>query len=321
MTVRIPRRQLSREQAQAVSRGDRTSAAAVRARLLAKRARLEAGEAAAGAERASAERGQFRPPVGVPSRVREPNNSGRIAALLFHALLVLLIVSPFGAKLLVREIEGAGGPGPAGGGGGGNRGSGGAPERIQYTAVAPPPPPPPTVTPPVVPPIVPPVVPPPVVPPTPQPQPVVPTPAAVAPTAPVATAAAPTPGTGGGTGNDGSAGTGPGTGGGQGSGVGTGKGTSVGPGTGGGNGSVYPPQPTELFIPPLPVPGKVKGTQLVAVFDVDSTGKVLGFDFNETKDGAYNRKLRDVLGGIRFRPGVNGAGVPIRAQGSVTYIF
>jgi periplasmic protein TonB len=321
MNVRIPRRQLSREQALAVSRNDATSSAAVRARLLAKRTRLEAEDRAAVAPKPTAtDRGHFRPPVGVPSRVREPNNSGRIAAILFHLLLVLLIVSPFGAKLLVREIEGAGGAGPAGGGGGGNRGSGGSPERIKYVAVAPPPAPVPAITPPVVPPLVPPVVPPPVVPPPP-PQPVTPTPAATAPAAPAASAAAPTPGTGGGTGNDGSGGTGPGTGGGTGSGVGTGKGTSVGPGTGGGNGSVYPPQPTELFIPPLPVPGKVKGTQLVAVFDVDSTGKVIGFDFNETKDGAYNRKLRDVLGGIRFRPGVNGAGIPIRAQGSVTYIF
>jgi hypothetical protein len=321
MTVRIPRRQLTRAQAEAASRGDRSSPAAIRARLVQKRVRLEQAAAKGEAVRTRVGTGEaVRPPLGVPSRVREPKRTGTAAALLFHLLLILLIVSPWGADLLVREIEGAGGPGPAGGGGGGNRGSGGAPERIKYVAVAPPPPPPVAITPPVIPPLVPPVVPPPVVPPPPQPQPVAPpTPAAA--TAPVASAPAPTPGTGGGTGNDGSAGSGPGTGGGQGSGVGTGKGTSVGAGTGGGNGSIYPPQPTELFIPPLPVPGKVKGMQLVAVFDVDSTGKVIGFDFNETKDGAYNRKLRDVLGGIRFRPGVNGAGVPVRAQGSVTYIF
>jgi hypothetical protein len=100
--------------------------------------------------------------------------------------------------------------------------------------------------------------------------------------------------------------------------VGTGKGTSVGAGTGGGPGTVYPPAPTELFLPPLPVPNKAKGT-IVVVFDVDSTGKVLDLQFNPTKDGSYNRKLRDALIAIRFRPAVNAQGVPVRARTEITY--
>ncbi|MFN4772563.1 MAG: hypothetical protein ACK5N1_11095, partial [Gemmatimonas sp.] len=121
-----------------------------------------------------------------------------------------------------------------------------------------------------------------------------------------------------GTGNDGSGGTGPGSGGGVGSGVGTGRGSGVGAGTGGGPGTVYPPAPTELFLPPLPVPNKAKGT-IVVVFDVDSTGKVLDLQFSPTKDGAYNRKLREALVAIRFRPAVNAQGVPVRARAEITY--
>ncbi|NCW45239.1 MAG: hypothetical protein EBV77_07145 [Gemmatimonadaceae bacterium] len=83
-------------------------------------------------------------------------------------------------------------------------------------------------------------------------------------------------------------------------------------------GSVFPPAPTELFLPPLPVPNKAKGT-IVVVFDVDSTGKVLDLQFNPTKDGSYNRKLREALIAIRFRPAVNAQGVPVRARTEITY--
>ena len=75
-------------------------------------------------------------------------------------------------------------------------------------------------------------------------------------------AIAPTPGTGGGTGRDGTTGDGPGAGGGVGSGIGTGRGSGIGPGTGGGSQANYPPSPTELFIPPLPMPDKVRGFHL-----------------------------------------------------------
>jgi TonB family protein len=100
--------------------------------------------------------------------------------------------------------------------------------------------------------------------------------------------------------------------------VGTGKGTGVGAGTGGGPGSVYPPAPTELFLPPLPVPNKAKGTVIVE-FDVDSTGKVIDLQFTPTKDGSYNRKLREALVAIRFRPAVDARGNPIRAKAQITY--
>jgi protein TonB len=256
-------------------------------------------------------RRSYRPPIGVPSRHRR-GLGGLLASLALHLLLILLVVLPFANPELVRAVLGAGGLGPAGGGGGGNRGGGGKPktERLEFVRMAPPPAPPPIPRPPELkPPVPPPPVPPPTpAPPAPQPQPAQP-----------AVSDAKAPGTGGsGSGTDGTTGTGPGSGGGVGSGAGTGKGTAVGPGTGGGPGTIFPPAPTELFLPPLPVPGKARGT-VVVVFDVDSTGKVLDLQFTPTKDGAYNRKLRDALAAIRFRPAVNGQGVPVRAKTEITY--
>ena len=262
------------------------------------------------------ERPRYRPPIGVPV-----GNQRRVRSLLIsigiHLLIIILLIVPFTSPELIRDVLGAGGLGPAGGGGGGNRGTGGIAkyERLQFVRIAPAPTPPPAL---VKPPTLKPIVPPP--PPTkpvvnPPPQPAAPTPPS---TAAATDAKSLVTGTGGGAGTDGSAGAGPGSGGGVGSGVGTGKGTSVGPGTGGGPGTVYPPAPTELFLPPLPVPNKAKGT-VVVVFDVDSTGKVMDLQFTPTRDGAYNRKLREALVAIRFRPAVNAQGVPVRGKAEITY--
>ncbi len=261
------------------------------------------------------QRPRYRPPIGIPVAKQRRTGSLLLAIFLHVAIIVLLIV-PFTSPELMSEVLGAGGFGPAGGGGGGNRGNGGQikQERLQFVRVAPPPPAPTPPVPQIKPPeIKPPVVPPPV--PQPKPQVVPPTPSQATDASDAKSA---TSGTGGGAGTDGSAGSGPGSGGGVGSGVGTGKGTSVGAGTGGGPGTVYPPAPTELFLPPLPVPNKAKGT-IVVVFDVDSTGKVLDLQFNPTKDGSYNRKLREALIAIRFRPAVNAQGVPVRARTEITY--
>jgi hypothetical protein len=278
---------------------------------------------------ARAERPRYRPPIGIPSRTGGGRRS-TVLAVALHLLVVLLVIAPWAAPAVLDEIEGAGGPGPAGGGGGGTLGTGGrrglgVRERLFYVEVAPTPAPPAaTPTPPVPKPPEPKPTP---VPPTPVPPPVAPTPPAAAPTPAPPTAStevgasAPVPGVGGGTGNDGTAGSGPGSGGGVGAGIGTGRGSGIGPGTGGGNAEIFPPQPTEVFIPPLPYPKSVRGTKLLAVFDVDSTGKVLSFEFTETRDGGYNRKLREVLGGFRFRPGTRADGTPVRAKGQIAYEF
>ena len=252
------------------------------------------------------QRRPYRAPTGLP-KSRDNWRAGTVASLLVHLLALALLIWPFTNGPAPIEIaQGAGGPGPAGGGGGGSRGTG-APETIKYVRIAPVETPPPAPQPKVVPPIVPPVQPPP-----PKPEPkaeTAPPPEPANPNIPV--------GTGGGTGADGTAGTGPGTGGGVGTGIGTGRGSGVGPGTGGGNQANYPPTPIEMFIPPLPVPSSVKGFHLIAEFDVDVNGRVLGMTFTETKDRGYNRRLAEVLRGFRFRPGTTPDGVPVRMKAQV----
>jgi protein TonB len=266
------------------------------------------------------------PATGMPVGREDRKGSGLVSTLI-HLLIVMLLVTDFTTHtgFVEEKPQGAGGPGPAGGGGGGKRGTGGVKERVRYVQ-APPPKPAEALKPTVVPPPV--VVPP-------QPKPVVPPPQIVTPPEPVpqakveappvevpkVEAIAPTPGTGGGTGRDGSAGSGPGAGGGFGSGIGTGRGSGIGPGTGGGNQVNYPPSPTELFIPPLPMPDKVRGFHLVAEYDIDETGKVLNFTFTPTRDGGYNKRLEEVLKSFKFRPGTKPDGTPIRMKAQIVYDF
>jgi len=263
------------------------------------------------------------PATGMPV-AKDSRRAGGLVSLLLHILLVLLLVMPVATHTgnVIEREQGAGGPGPAGGGGGGRRGTGGDQERVHYVVTAPPP-----AATPVAQPV---VTPPPVV--QPKPEPVVPPeikPPEITPDVkldakiegPKVVATAPTPGIGGGTGHDGSNGSGPGTGGGVGSGVGTGRGSAIGPGTGGGSQTNYPPTPTEMFIPPLPYPDKVRGFHLVAEYDVDETGKVLDFKFTPTRDGGYNRRLEDVLKNFKFRPGTTPDGKPIRMKAQITYDF
>lgn len=235
---------------------------------------------------------------------RDDWRAGSVVSALVHFGIILLLFMPVALTSDLREIaQGAGGPGPAGGGGGGTRGTGAVrAEMLRFVRLMPAPPAPvvPTVvkrsTPEV---------------PTPQP----PLPVEVA-RQPEAVPTMP-PGTGGGTGADNTTGSGTGTGGGVGTGTGTGRGSAIGPGTGGGNQLNYPPTPTEIFIPPLPVPGSVKGHHLIAEYDVDETGKVLSLTFNETRDRGYNKRLGEVLKGFRFKPGMRPDGTPIRMKAQV----
>ena len=254
-------------------------------------------------EGAAKPRRPYRLPVGMPGQ-RQDWRAGSAISVAIHILLLALLVVRLSNPELFEIGQGAGGPGPAGGGGGGTLGSGSIrPEQLKFVQAVPPPPAP---TP--VPVIVPPVVPPPVQPPMPQLT-------FVAPKEPQLTMAV---GVGGGTGADGTAGSGPGTGGGVGTGVGTGRGSAEGPGTGGGTQENYPPTATEMFLPPMPIPASVKGHKLLAEFDVDERGKVLGVAFNETRDRGYNGRLREALRSYRFKPGHRPDGTPIRMKAQVT---
>jgi protein TonB len=267
----------------------------------------------------------YRPPVGIPAG-RENRRVGLTVSVALHVLVVILLLVPFTRNVVQPILQGAGGPGPAGGGGGGRGGTGGSSrptsnERLSFIQVAPetPKPAPQVVTPPpqaVVPPK-PVEVPRPVpTPPTAEPRPD--TAATKAPPTPDVAAA---PGTGGGSGTDGTNGSGPGSGGGVGTGVGTGRGSGVGPGTGGGTQANYPPSPIVMSLPPMPVPSKLRGVRVIAEFDVDETGRVVSFKFTETADGGYNRKLRQVIREIEFRPGHGPDGRPVRMKTQIEWIL
>ena len=188
-------------------------------------------------------------------------------------------------------------------------------ERLRFLQVAPPPP---VVKSSVLPTPAPPVVPPPKLAPKPEvTPPPMPTPTDLTEAVSSGTSV-PTAGTGGGSGNDGSGGNGPGSGGGIGSGVGTGRGSGNGPGTGGGPRGNYPPQVTNLALLPIPVPHKVRPYKMVAWFDVDETGNAKLIAFNPSSDGSYNRKIRDMLAEVRFRPAVRPDGTPVRDTVSIT---
>lgn len=251
----------------------------------------------------------YRPPVGVPTR--DPASARpTIAAALLHALIVALILLPpllSARHALDARNSAAGGPGPAGGGGGGTLGEGGlreVRERLRFLVLprAVPAQPAPVSAPPVeankeeskpIPP---------------------PAPAADSAPADSATGA----GTTGGTGRDGTAGTGPGSGGGVGSGIGPGRGSGMGPGTGGGEGEIYPPSVVSLPVLPLPIPGKVRPYHMVAYFDVDTLGNAKLISFTPSKDGGYNKRVREMLLEIRFRPAVRANGMAVRDTAVVT---
>ena len=259
------------------------------------------------------QRRPYRPPVGMP--LRGEGRWGAPFSIGVHILLILLLITPLFASAIAPELFPGGGAGPAGGGGGGRGGIGGfrpepiTPERLRYMRIAPEPPPPePTERPAEE------IVAPKVEPPPPQPDP----PAEQAAVEETAPATAPVPGTGGGTGNDGTNGTGPGTGGGVGSGVGTGTGSANGPGTGGGEGRDYLPTPDMLVLAPEPRPGRVKGKTVIITFSLNERGEILRIEFPSTGDRSYDRRLRERMNEMRFRPAVGPDGRPIPATFPVT---
>jgi protein TonB len=237
-----------------------------------------------------------------------------------HLLIVVLLVlaSVVASRDIIPAMLGAGGPGPAGGGGGGTKGLG-AHERLRYIDVSPAPPEPSTVAPKALPPPQPKVQLKPVRPRVEQPNPVLPDP--VKPTLEVRVQAPPLPrrfaattGAGGGTGTDGTNGSGPGTGGGVGTGAGTGRGSATGPGTGGGEGTIYPPTPDFLLIPPLPRPDELKGKTITVTFFIDAQGKPQRIEFESTGNGGYDRRLRDKFAEFRFRPAHRMDGTPVPSR-------
>jgi hypothetical protein len=56
---------------------------------------------------------------------------------------------------------------------------------------------------------------------------------------------------------------------------------------------------------------------MVAVFDVDERGNAKLIAFNPSRDGGYNKKIREMLAEVRFRPAVRQDGTPVRDTVSI----
>jgi hypothetical protein len=57
---------------------------------------------------------------------------------------------------------------------------------------------------------------------------------------------------------------------------------------------------------------------MVAQFEVDTLGKARLIGFNPSRDAGYNRRIREMLLEIRFRPAVTADGRPVVAIAVVT---
>ena len=259
------------------------------------------------------------PALGIPAE-RRRRRAWALLSIGLHVLFIWLITRPEALRNLNPDLQvmdqGNKGNGIAGGGGGGTRGTGG----VKFIKIAPPPaetPPAQAVVPPVEAVVEPPkpVMPEPVVPQMELPK--------LTTTDPKAEIKVESPiiGTGGGIGNDGTRGNGPGSGGGIGNGIGTGVGSGAGPGTGAGTLDYIPCKQVEMPLFPLPPPSNVRGSKLIANFDVDERGKILKIEFTPTRNGDYNRKVNDVLKGVRWKPATTLEGVPIRKTCQLIYDF
>jgi hypothetical protein len=51
---------------------------------------------------------------------------------------------------------------------------------------------------------------------------------------------------------------------------------------------------------------------MVAYFDVDTLGNATLLSFNPSNDARYNRRVKEMLMEMRFRPAVRRDGVPVR---------
>jgi hypothetical protein len=73
-----------------------------------------------------------------------------------------------------------------------------------------------------------------------------------------------------------------------------------------------------LPILPLPVPKKVRPYKMVAYFEVDTLGNATLLDFNPSNDRGYNKRIREMLSEIRFRPAVMRSGKAVLDTAIVT---
>lgn len=232
---------------------------------------------------------------------RRRSFGGLTVSVLLHALLILLIISPWFRNYHLFSAEGSDLPGT--GGGGGTSGA----QYIALPALRPAATPPPAVH------VETPVVPPPVVTPTVIPPPT-PAPDTIVQPQPQTSA---TDANGGAAG--GAAGTGGGAGGGNGGGQGLGTGGGAGPGTGGGERG-RPPGLKGFPIPPMDgTPKALRGKELLVRCYVNMDGKVDRFETDPPiTDGGFRARLADVIAGYKFTPARDSTGRAVAGVAVVT---
>ncbi len=244
---------------------------------------------------------------------RDAALKGAVVSVLLHgAVLALILWLTSSHNTFFRTDIGAGqgvSAGKAGGGGGGG-------DDVAFIQLSSPPA---AATPEPITPEPPPPIPPPVPIPTPDPVPEVKIASApaVGPISVSGTGTSTTASAGSGTGAG--PGQGPGSGGGTGGGEGTGIGNGVGAGTG--KGRILAPYPEFLLIPPT-APGGVRGKTVIVRLSIDEAGTVRDVALvPATGDRGYDKELRRVALGWKFKPARDAGNNPVAVQYDVTFTF
>jgi len=229
---------------------------------------------------------------------------GVILSAVVHAALALLVVYS-GTRLMVADRMPGAGRGREGGGGGG----GGARALLLFAPPAPPaagpaaPVPPPLVMPKAAPIPLPEIKPPDVPPPS---------------LSAAELLAALGPGEGPGKG----AGAGPGAGTGSGGGTGSGRGPGTGPDSGGAGGSLNPPTPKQLLLPPMDKPASVRGSTITVRFEISERGDVMRVSYSpELHDRSYASEFTDKMKHYTFNPATTLDGHPVAAIYQIKFVL
>jgi len=110
------------------------------------------------------------------------------------------------------------------------------------------------------------------------------------------------------------AGLGPGAGTGTGGGTGAGRGPGMGPDSGGAGGSLYPPTPRQIILPPADRPASVRGTTVTVRFEISERGDVMRVSLSPTlPDRSFAHEFTQRLQRYTFTPATTLDGRPVAA--------
>jgi protein TonB len=114
-------------------------------------------------------------------------------------------------------------------------------------------------------------------------------------------------------------GKGPGAGSGTGGGTGSGRGPGMGPDSGGGGGSLYPPVPRQMILPPMDRPASVRGVTVTVRFEISERGDVMRVSYNpQLRDRSYASQFTERMKHYTFSPATTLDGRPVAAIYQIT---